>query len=342
MSLVEAERKLGFESRLITLGGKQQGREGDVTLNLPLLDSSAVRAVKRLVTPKARRTVTNQLNIPDEIPLVFQPGNPLEAALFSLREKLWRRGILEQLRAISMESFDLIQLDGGLGFFRDGRIVTRLKMEGKKVICLYTGSDLRTRGVIPAIDAIADLNVTVEIDHLKLHPGIHHVPFPLNMDKFSEYQSPSKSKGPLLIGHAPTNRLAKGTGRIIEVVRALEKRYPVSLMLIEGMPYDRAIALKSRCHIFIDQLGDLGYGLNGVEALALGIPTCTSLAEGFAGHYPDHPFIEADEKSLESVLTRLIENRALRSRHAERSIQWVRQTHDSRSVVNKIHRLAGI
>jgi len=147
------------------------------------------------------------------------------------------------------------------------------------VICCYTGSDLRTRGVIPEIDAIADLNISVEYDHLQFHPRIWHVPFPLEIDKFQfRYEQPA---GLLHIGHAPTNRKAKGSDIIIPCIQSLEKKYPVKLVLIENLSYQEALKRKRSCHIFIDQIGNLGYGMNAIEALAMGIPTCTSLAPGF-------------------------------------------------------------
>ena len=340
MAFVRAERMLGHESRLLTFGRSIQQREEDICLDLPFLDSPWIRGLKRFVTPKSRRVITNRLSVPDIIPRVWKPGNMAETLLFSLRERLWQKKINETIRELDIASFQVIQLDGGLGFYRDARLIQRMKEQKKTIICCYTGSDLRTRGVIPGIDRIADLNVTVEIDHLLLHPNIHHVPFPLDLTVFSPVKS--DPAGLLIIGHAPTHREAKGSDTIIAVVKQLEKNYPVSLLLIEGQPYDRAIALKRRCQIFVDQIGDLGYGLNGVEALAMGIPTCTSLAPGFRTLYPDHPFLESDAKTLKPVLEKLIENGQFRQKKAVEGRIWVNKVHQATSVVQKIHKLAGL
>ena len=204
----------------------------------------------------------------------------------------------------------------------------------------YTGSDLRTRGVIPAIDKISDLNVTVEYDHTLLHPDIHHIFFPFNAERF-ELQL--KSHGDKIrIGHAPTSWKAKGSDIIVPVLKDLEKEYAVEAILIENLPYRKALELKSTCDIFVDQIGDLGYGINSLESLAMGIPTCSCLAPGFAEVYPDHPFVAIDAKNLQQELIRLITDEALRQELSQRGRAWVFDHHDAVKSVKEIHELAGI
>ncbi len=340
MTFVKAERELGHYSRLVTLGPNTQKREEDVCLQLPFLDSPLTRWAKQAVTPQERLHVSNQLIIPDPIPLQWKPGGWMERDLITLREKMWERKITATIRDLDFFSFDLMQLDGGMEFYRDGRLVRAFKEKKKKVICCYTGSDLRTRGVIPEIDRLSDLNVTVEIDHLLLHPHIVHVPFPLDLARFP-FRAPSDTK-PVLIGHAPTNRKAKGTDTIISVLEKMKGTYPVELVLIEGLPFDDAIAMKRRCHLFIDQIGDLGYGINAIEALAMGIPTLTSLAPGFKSLFPNFPFLEVDSHTMESILIQAVSSFAFRERKAREGRKWVEGVHDATSVVQRIHRLAEI
>ena len=338
-AFVKAERALGHESRLVTLGRHPQDREEDICLDLPFLDSWLVRRVKGIVTPEHRRVVSHVARLPSKIPPEWKPSPWGESLLINLRERVWKKKIEEAIQEHGLYDYDVYQLDGGLEFFRDGRFVRRLKESGKKVICCYTGSDLRTRGVIPAIDASSDLNVTVEFDHLQYHPDIHHVPFPLDVDAF---QPADPAGGHVVrIGHAPTNRAAKGSDIIIPIVQALERRFPVQLVLIEGLPYSEAIRLKRTCHVFIDQIGDLGYGMNSLEALAMGIPACSSLAPGFAEVYPDHPFIVVGADTLETELTALIQDRRLIRKKGKQGRAWVRRVHDARAVVERIHSLAG-
>ena len=339
MTMVKAERSLGYDSRLVTLFKDPQDREEDICLDLPLMDSWPVRTAKRLFTPHARRTVRSVARVPEKIPVEWIPTQ-MEGLLFRWRERVWTSRIERAVSTYKLDGFDIVQLDGGLEFFRDGRTVKRWKSQGKRVICCYTGSDLRTRGVIPVIDDLSDVNVTVEFDHLRFHPNIHYVGFPLEVDHLGEKQDGGEET--LVIGHAPTYRQAKGSDVIIPIVQELEKTYPVKLVLIEGLPYPEALVRKRNCDIFIDQIGNLGYGMNGIEALAMGIPTCSCLAPGFEDDFPDHPFFVIDAGNLKEVLLELIENERLRNSKCQDGKKWVRRIHDPISVVRKIHNFADI
>ena len=337
IEFVRAERLLGHESRLVTLRRSPLKFEEDICLDLPLLDHWSVRLAKRLFSPAKRRTVHFRPHTPQQIPRVWLP-NPMEQRLIQWREHIWKPKIEAAIRKHNLLDFDVYQLDGGLGFFRDGHIIRQLKQQGKKIICCYTGSDLRVRGVIPEIDALSDLNISVEFDHQFLHPNLTHVPFPINPDRFPQQQKNIGDK--LIITHAPTNRQAKGSDIIIPIVRQLESEFPIKFLLIEKLPYQSALALKAQSDIFIDQIGDLGYGISGLEALAMGIVTCSCVAPGFEKIYPNHPFILIDEHNLRDQLIKLITDQDFRMKKASEGYTWVKQVHHSVAVVKRIHQLA--
>ena len=129
---------------------------------------------------------------------------------------------------------------------------------------------------------------------------------------------------------------------LLRDVKDLEKEYAVEAILIENLTYKKALELKSTCDIFIDQIGDLGYGINSLESLAMGIPTCSCLAPGFAESYPDHPFVAINAKNLKQELIRLIADALLRQELSQRGRAWVLEHHDAVKSVKKIHALAGI
>lgn len=337
ITLVRAERELGFESRLITLGRDSRGYEEDVCLDLPFLDFAGTRWAKKFFSNPARLQVTNVRRAPTAIPPTWMPHSLPEKWLVAFREAVWQKKIAQAMAEVDFGNFDLYQLEGGLEFFRDGRTVRELKTRGKKIICLYTGSDLRTRGVIPAIDRTADFHLTVEFDHLVLYPRLQHVFFPLDVRRFSI--APTRNDNRILIGHAPTNRTAKGSDTIIAVVQSLKNDFPIDLELIEGLPHHEALRRKSHCDIFIDQIGDLGYGINAIEALAMGICTCTALAAGFAEKYPDHPFIEVNAGNLRERLLHICRHPEERQKMRQSGRAWVERMHDSRQVVRRIHEL---
>ena len=338
--LVRAERRLGHYSRLVTLVRDRRGYEEDICLDLPWIDFPLTFIAKRLISAKEKLSVDNVARIPDRIPIEWRPNNLVEDTLVKLRDKLWSPKIRRAIGKYDLFNFDVYQLDGGLGFFRDARIILQLKQRGKKIICCYTGSDLRTRGVIPQIDQLSDVNVTVEFDHMQLHPNIHHVFPPFDASKF-KMRMPG-NEGKIKIGHAPTVRKAKGSDVIIPVIQKLQEKYNIELVLIENLTYKDALDRKLECDIFVDQIGDLGYGINSLESLAMGIPTCSCLALGFAEKYPDHPFIEINSSNLEKKLVELIESPELRKKRGVEGRRWVETYHDSAKTVSCIHELAGL
>lgn len=340
ITFVKAEKRLGHQSRLITLGRDPRNYEEDFCLDLPFLNFWGTRIAKRLFSHPNKLLVNNINNVPEILPPTWQPKSWLEKILINFREWTWKKKVTSLFREIDLWNFDVYQLDGGLEFFRDGRTIRRLKALGKKIICCYTGSDLRTRGVIPAIDSLSDLNVTLEFDHLKLHPKIHHVFFPFDLSNYEIRPEPNSDN--IRIGHAPTNRKAKGSQQIITAIKELESEFSVELRVIENVSYKEALRLKSQCHIFVDQIGDLGYGINSLEALAMGIPTCSCLVPGFEEKYPDHPFVVIDEKNIKHRLIELIQNKELRQKKGLEGRQWVKENHDCLKVVKTIHKLAGL
>lgn len=339
--LVRAEREMGHDSRLVTLFRDRRRYFEDICLELPFIDFSGTRWIKKWVSAPQRQRVDNRLRVPEHIPLYWRPHSALERLLVQFRDRIWQKKINQAIAAHRLDQYDVYQLDGGLDLTRQPRFMPAMKAAGRVIICCYTGSDLRTRGVIPEIDAICDTVVSVEFDHRQLHPRLHHVFFPFDSRRFRPRRQPS-SRMCLRIGHAPTSRAAKGSDVIIPVLEALSREKSAQIALIEGMSYDAAIALKGSCDLFVDQIGDLGYGINSLEALAMGIPALTCLAPGFAEAYPDHPFVVVDANNLQPQIERLLVDAELREQLGRSGREWIAQHHDARAVVEKIHQLAGI
>jgi glycosyltransferase involved in cell wall biosynthesis len=111
---------------------------------------------------------------------------------------------------------------------------------------------------------------------------------------------------------------------------------------MENLPYEEALALKGSCDLFIDTIGELGYGMSGLEALAMGIPTAVQLLPDHEKILGDHPFINVSEQTLVERLIPFVESRALRRELGEKGKAWVREAHDPLKVVAKImEKIAG-
>ncbi|MCK4965757.1 glycosyltransferase [bacterium] len=333
IQFVRAERKLGIESRLITLQKAFPDYEGDICLNLPLLNERASKYFSKRYMMRNKQDDFARARKVEEIPPKWQPHNIFEKIFFNLRDRIWENIIKRAELEFDIFDFDIYQLDNGLGFLRNGRIVRQLKDRGKKITAVYQGRDLRTRGVIPAIDCLSDINFTVEFDHLKLHPNINYLFLPFDLSGYKIVQNNNKK---LRICHSPTNRRFKGSEKIISIIRELENEYPVELVLIENMKHGDVIGMKASCDVLIDTLGDLGYGFNSLETMAMGIATCTEIIPEYEKFIPDHPFINVNEHNLKDKIIELVNDKEYRIKKGAEGRKWIEKYHDGVRVIESM------
>ena len=102
----------------------------------------------------------------------------------------------------------------------------------------------------------------------------------------------------------------------------------------------RALQMKATCHIAIDQVasGDMGYGVNSLESLSMGIATVTNLSRAYEEFIPDHPFFLTAPDTLKRDLRELVLDRELREKHAIAGPPWIRKKHHWLSVARELHR----
>jgi hypothetical protein len=325
-NLVAAERQLGHESLLVTLMPSSHGfRDEDYCLHVPFVRPPAVNILKRLLEPAVAKPTRVRR---DAVlgPRQWKPANRISEALFRLRDMTWRPAVRRLFESVRPESFDCLVLDGGLGFLRYDPFVPELKAAGLRIAAGYYGSDFRTRGVIAPIDSLAHYRFTLEFDHTLLDPTLDFLPYPFRLPSFEPRPRPPGRR--IRIGHSPTNRAVKGTDDILRQLGILEERYPIEVVLIERLPQAEALALKATCDLFVDALGELGYGVSGVEAMAMGIPTAAELLPDFEARLGRHPMINATKDTLAARLVPYIESETLRREQGQESSAWVETFHD--------------
>lgn len=337
-AFVKAEQALGYESRLITFSPNEFGFEEDLCLDLPWMNGRTFRAMRNVLSSAGRRSQKGLKATASsgKVPLVWKP-HFLEENLIAWRERLWRPKIEEALKRLDFFSFDIYQFDGGMDFYRQGEIAKALQERGKKIVCCYFGSDLRTRGVLSALDEISEINFTVEFDHLQLHPEIHYLFFPFDPWRF---QPVERNNTRLRLFHSATNRRYKGSNHIIEIGHRLEEEFEVDFVFMENTSHEQVLAAKQRSDIVIDQItnmGGVGYGISSLEALSMGIPVCTRLTPEYEAFIPDHPFVHVTPDTLYDELVALIRDPALRLHHCRHSREWVEAHHDARNIARHMH-----
>ncbi len=312
--------------------------EEDVTLDLPLLKGTAFhmrlkRAMSKLHGERPKFARERGTGVP-----VWSPRGPVERAFFRFREALWKPRVERAIREHALDSYDLYHLESGVEFYRDARFLHRMKARGAHVVCSYLGTDLRDRGVIPAVRAVSDLNLTCEWDHLRLDPTLEYFFIPFEVDSV-EFREPATAR--LRIAHAPRNRAIKGTEIVLAAVeRARAKGAAIELDLIEGVTHAEAMWRKRAANLVIDQVGDhgaTGYGMNSLEGFAMGIPCMTSMEPEYERFLGDHPFIVTRPETLEAELTELARDPTLLSARARRGREWVERVHGADNVVRRLY-----
>ena len=324
-------RERGNECRTITYFPSDTGFPDDICLNLPLISPSpGFIRLRNWVYTHTKGPLGDVHEVPGNPP-VWQPGSWAEQIFFSFRDWLWRFWVEPAIEKYGLLDYDVYHLEWGLEFYRNGSLVKRLAQLGKPILATYHGQDMRHRGVVPAVDQHVQLSLSSEYDLLARYPGMRYLFLPYDVQA---HASATELHHPITLCHATRNRFAKGSDAIIAACEALERSHGIRFILIENRPHEEVMALKRQADIYIDQVSDVapGYGMNSIEAMALGIACCSLMNEEYQAFMPDHPFVNVTPDNLLGQLTALVEQPAALLKRGEQCRQWV-QAHHSLEVV---------
>ena len=333
--LCEGHRRRGNQARYVTLFPSAFGFPEDLSLKLLLHpDKNFIIRGRNLLLKSRGIDPDKEL---EGTPPFWQAGGFFEKNFFNLRDRLNAGRIYGFIEQNGLDDYDVYHLEQGMGFFRDSRAVKSWAQRGKKIACFYHGNDIRNRGILPDIHEISSLNLTSELDLLDKYPGMKYLFLPIDTEAVKPVPHHNEK---LKIVHATRSRYNKGSNFIIETVRGLEKKHPVELVLIENVPHDRCMSIKSECDICIDQIADKGgwgYGMSSVESLAQGLATCTYLNPQYEEFIPGHSFVNVNYDNLAEKLTVLIEDADYRKEMADRGREWVVKAHSVDSVMGQLY-----
>lgn len=129
----------------------------------------------------------------------------------------------------------------------------------------------------------------------------------LSLEDFSVHKTGNTR--PVVV-HAPTQRIAKGSGYIIAAAEELKKELDFEFVLLENMPREKALEQVKRCDIFIDQLILGSYGLASCEAMAYGKPVlCYIMPAVYENGLPsDCPVVNTTPDTIKERLRELLMN----------------------------------
>lgn len=172
----------------------------------------------------------------------------------------------------------------------------------------------RNRRIFRGVDTLI-LHDDELIPHLPPeHPDVYVVPLRVDVDSFTPFYPPEETECVRIV-HAPSDRSIKGTAFLVEAVERLKKEYPIELVLVEGMPREKAREIYQTADIIVDQLLIGTYGVFAIEGMALGKPVVTYVMDRMREKLPSElPIVSADPETVYEQLKRLVCDGALRNR----------------------------
>lgn len=169
------------------------------------------------------------------------------------------------------------------------------------------------------------------------------LPVAVDAERLAAMRRRRRRPGPLRIAHAPTDRSIKSTEAFLAAFARLSGRHDLELVLLERLSHAECLAAKAEADIFFDQVR-LGYGLNAVEAWAMGIPVVAGAAPPTLARMRQEfdtvlPFVETDEAGIEAALEQLVGDPALRAEYGRRGREHVHRFHAAERVVRRAEAL---
>jgi glycosyltransferase involved in cell wall biosynthesis len=171
-------------------------------------------------------------------------------------------------------------------------------------------------------------------------PDATWVPQAIELDAWP-YRPKSVQRGAtIVVGHAPTSPVLKGTAFVEEAVDSLRRRgLDVELDLITGVPPGEVRARMERCHLGVDQVVQGAYGNVTIQFMALGRPTVNFLDPIYAERGIDVPTVHATPDSLADDLLRLLDQPGEMAGLAERGREHVESVHRADVVAARLRDL---
>ena len=323
--------------RTVTFFRSPKNFDEDICLDLPFNFTRPKLSSFRNIIYQAYRGSDGYFKEKSGFPPQWEPEGVLDSSFLKLKDLIWKPKIEEAIEKFGLYEFDIYHFESGMDFLKNESFVKKLRKNGKKIICHYHGEDLRSRGVMPLIDKVSDLNLTNELDLLQKHPNIEYLFLPFDTSRFDKKTRLNKT---MRIGHAPTNRFYKGSDHIIAICEKLQKEGKIEFDLIENVSNRIALKRKKKLDIFIDQIGEFGgwgYGMSSIESLSMGICTLTEMNKTYQKFIPDHPFIHVDSRSIISVLRSLVNDKNKIIEYGYKSRSWVKNYHDIKKVSKNLY-----
>jgi len=267
--------------------------------------------------------------------------------------------------------FDVFHLHFGTSFLPRQFDVPLLKRMGKVVVFHFHGCEVRNRAhmlthhrlatctecdpfcrpahqrwLLERAARYADRVFYSTLDLAESVPNSSHLPLAIETARWEEaarlaplpdFGRRDGVHGPVVVAHAPTNRLIKGTRHVVDAVGRLALELPrIELRMIEKKPWAEMPAFLSGCDLLVDQLMMGWYGLLAIEGMAESRAVVSYIRDDFRDVHPDLPVVSAEPDTAFEVLRDLARDPSRRAALGERGVKFVRKQHDTRVVGKRL------
>lgn len=156
--------------------------------------------------------------------------------------------------------------------------------------------------------------------------GAEWIPTAISLER---YRRMKKARAGLpIVCQSPSNPRKKDTVQIEELFKG---RKDLRLRIVHHTPHDQVLRLISEADVFIDRF-DLGLGVSGLEAAAMGIPVIAGAPKKYEGEIVKHvgylPYYPASLSTLGDAVDALLSEQKLYKEYAERGLEYIRTFHD--------------
>jgi hypothetical protein len=210
-------------------------------------------------------------------------------------------------------------------------------------VCSSEGLDLKKQRKIKKMTDFCDGVFYLNPDLKQFLPdNSMFLPYSIaSWDKITKQER--EYKYPLKIVHAPSQRGAKGTNYILDIMEKVKNDYPnkIEFILIEGMKNTDAIKIYEQADILIDQILVGWYGALAVEAMKAGCTVMVYIRESDLKNIPiemhndiKNSFINCNQYNLYEKIAEIIENPDLLYKKSKYCYEYVNTWHNPEYVAS--------
>ncbi len=292
------------------------------------------------------------------------PPDLVDANLAALQrhpiDTLLRHGSNLSLVRELLTGYDLYVFQFASSLMHGNKDYDLLKQLGKKLACVFLGSDVRHWSGLEPICAhygMSTPDTVYEEPYRQLNTRLHNLriaeryadaifslPFqselairpywqvqlPLDLSLY-EFGIPEREV-PVIV-HAPTRRGFKGTAAVIEALDRLKSEgEQFELRLLEGVSNAEVIRALTDAEMVVDQLHAPHYGMLGLEAMASGCAVIGGNVPGYVPMMRESPVVHASPQTIYDVAKLLIRDKNRRRSIAQRGRSYVEEFHSPPNV----------